>query len=260
MLRLEKIRKGFDALPQPVIKSLSLEIPDGQFCVIIGSNGSGKSTLMRLIQGEYELDHGRIFLGDHDVSKLPLYKRSNEISMVSQDMSVGIVQEMSLLENLALSRMRGQKASFGFFDQDQNFYLEKIKSLGVGLEKYIDQPLKGLSGGQKQMIAFLMALLNTPKLLILDEHCSALDPKSSVMLMEKSAEMVKELELTSLMITHNLKDALAYGDRLIMMHQGEIVEDFNAAQKAKLTMKELLDLFHYYEDLTYGVGEGSPHV
>lgn len=255
MLTLKNISKSFNRQDRATIQNLSLCVNAEEFCVIIGSNGCGKSTLMRIIQGEYQADSGKIFLEEKDITKMSLSDRANQISMISQDLSVGIVQELTMLENLCLSQLRGQKAKLRCYNQEADFFKQKVASLGVGLEKFLNAPLKGLSGGQKQMVSFIMSLLSKPKLLILDEHCSALDPKASQMLMEKTSEIISQQKLTSLMITHNLKDALTYGDRLMMMHQGKIVEDFSKAEKAKLSIKELLDLFHHYEDLSFGVKE-----
>ncbi len=237
MLKLEKIKKTFPGGFEPVLKGIDLTLSPGEFCIVIGSNGSGKSTLMRSISGEYSVDSGKI-----------LVKGKALIASVTQDINQGTIAEMTLLENMVLSKLLGKKASFNFYQQQMAEVAVIVKELGIGLENYIDQPLKHLSGGQRQIIATLMAINSKPKILLLDEHTSALDPKMQKLLMEYTANAIAKNNITSLMITHKLDDALRYGDRLIMLHQGQIVFDVNAEEKRALDINKLLELFHIYED------------
>lgn len=240
MLSLRKITKSFPGRFSAIIKSLDLEISPEEFCVIIGSNGSGKSTLMRCISKEYSIDSGSISS-----------KRNLTIAAVTQDISKGTISEMTLLENFHLSKLIGKSASFKFYNNDRNEAYALFKELNIGLEKYIDQTLGALSGGQRQMIATLMAINSNPDILLLDEHTSALDPNSQKLLMEYTAKSIKDKKITSIMITHRLDDAIRYGNRLIMLHEGEIVFDIKGKEKQELNVEQLLKLFHKYEDLSY---------
>ncbi len=242
MLRLENIYKSFPHHFEPILKGINLEIQEGEFCVILGSNGSGKSSLLKTITGEYALDSGKIFLASQEISSWPLYKRAKMISSVAQDITKGTVQEMTLLENMVLSSLRGKSGVLRFYHNKKDEMESLIQELGLGLEKYIMQPLHILSGGQRQSIATLMATLSDPLLLVLDEHTSALDPKTQSHLMEYTAQKVKNKKLTTLMVTHHLKDALRYGDRLIIMNRGEIVLDVKEG-KENLCIDDLLQKY-----------------
>lgn len=248
MLILKTIFKSFPSAFKPVLRGISLQLAAGDFCVIVGSNGSGKSTLLKTISGEYSCDAGQIILDGQEITQRALYERATMISGVVQDITKGIIPEMTLLENLALSQLRQEKASLRFYRTRQEALTQKVIELGLGLERYLDTLMGSLSGGQRQMMALVMATLARPKLLLLDEHCSALDPKSSLMLMKYTATLVAQQQLTTLMITHNLHDALIYGNRLIMLHQGEIVLDISGEKKKELTVEKLLAMFHHYED------------
>ena len=237
MLKLNKLIKSFAGKFDPVLKGIDLSLKSGEFCVIIGSNGSGKSTLMRCISGEYEVDKGTIETNKNAV-----------ISSITQDINKGTIPEMTLLENISLSRIANKSASLKLYKQNKDKIISIIKDLNLGLESYIDQPLSALSGGQRQMIATLMAFSSSPEILLLDEHTSALDPKHQQLLMEYTANHIKQHNITSLMITHKLEDAVRYGNRLIMLHQGHIVLDLNEKEKQKLDANSLLKLFHQHED------------
>ncbi len=254
MLCLKNISKSFPSVFEPVLKNINLELKTGDFCVVIGSNGSGKSTLIKTVSGEYSSDSGTLFLNNQNITNLSLHKRAKFISSVAQDVSKGVVQEMTLLENLALSQKRGYPATYSFYKRQSEFLREKVASLGLGLENYLHTPLSQLSGGQRQMIATLMATLNSPPLLLLDEHCSALDPKTQSMVMEYTADIINKQNITALMITHHLGDAIRYGNRLLMLHQGAVVLDVQDAQKQTLKISTLLDLFHRYEDTVLAEG------
>jgi putative tryptophan/tyrosine transport system ATP-binding protein len=247
MLQLKDIVKIFPTIDEPVLNGINLELQQGDFCVLIGSNGSGKSTLMKTIAGEYLPTTGTIFLNNQNISTLKVTQRSSYISSVSQDITLGTTGEMTLLENLMLSLMRGKKARLSSYRQGIALLKEKIAALGLGLENYFETPLANLSGGQRQMIATVMATFSEPALLLLDEHCSALDPRMQTKIMEYTSMSIQKQKLTALMITHNLKDAIQYGNRLIMLHQGKIALDLNGEQKAKLTIGTLLNLFQQKE-------------
>ncbi len=247
MLKLHKITKSFPLVFEPILKDISLELKEGDFAVLIGSNGSGKTTLFKTISGEYLPDIGQILLDNCDITRLPTYKRAKLISSVSQDVTKGTIQEMSVLENMALSHMRDKKSSFKSYKKLLPLLKEEIISLKLGFEKYLDTPLAALSGGQRQLIATIMAMSSHPALLLLDEHCSALDPKTQETLMAYTNKSILEQNKTALMITHNIKDVLAYGNRLLMLHQGKIVADLDASQKQKLSLNDLLHMFQKEE-------------
>ncbi|MDR1031865.1 MAG: ATP-binding cassette domain-containing protein [Holosporales bacterium] len=242
MLKISGVTKSFSGVFEPVLKGIDLSLKEGEFCTLIGANGSGKSTLMKIISGEYFADSGEI-------------RRSGTVSQVVQDVNKGTIPSMTMLENIALGRTKTPR--FSFYKRHKNEIIDKVKSLNIGLEKFIDQPIGVLSGGQRQIIATLMALNSDGKILLLDEHTSALDPKMQLLLMEYTAKSVRELGLTTLMITHNMEDAVKYGDRLIMMHKGRIVVDVNGRKKSNLKIHSLLEMFHKFEDqnLLHGGGE-----
>ncbi|MDR3179851.1 MAG: ATP-binding cassette domain-containing protein [Holosporaceae bacterium] len=239
MLQLNNVSKSFSGIFEPVLKEINLSVAEGEFCTVIGANGSGKSTLMKIISGEHLADSGKI-------------KKNGDVTQVVQDVNKGTIPSMTMLENIALSRMKTPR--FSFYKRHKNEIVDKIRSLNIGLEKFIDQPLSVLSGGQRQTIATLMALNSGRKILLLDEHTSALDPKMQKMLMEYTARSIRELGLTTLMITHNMEEAVKYGDRLIMMHNGRIVFDLKGSKKSQLKIQSLLEMFHKFEDqnLLYG--------
>lgn len=248
MLTLQNITKVFPFTSEPILKSVSLQLNEGEFTVLIGGNGSGKSTLLKIIQGEYKPEEGEIFLNKANITLNSLTQRARDISVVSQDVHSGTVKELTLLENLALGLMRGDKANFVSLSKKREECILLIKELNLGLEKYLDSPIMNLSGGQKQMLAFVIATALLPKILLLDEPCSALDPKTSKFLMEFAEKKIRENKLTSLMVTHSLSDALQYGDRLVMLKEGKIIFDVSGHEKKNLTLQNLLDLYHQRED------------
>lgn len=248
MLKIKNLLKSFPYSFEPTLNKINLEIQTGEFCVIIGSNGSGKSTLFKLINGEYAADAGNVLLNSEEITSKSLYYRSQYISSVTQNISSGVVEEMTLLENMALSFMRGKKAKMGNYEVYKEASVQALKKVNLGLEKHLDKSLASLSGGQKQAVATVMAIESSPKLLLLDEHTSALDPKISKKLMEYTAESVYNHNTTCMMITHNLEDALRYGNRVIMLHKGNIVFDVSGNDKNSLKVADLLGLFHEYED------------
>lgn len=233
MINISKAIKSFQGLFRPVLNEVNLTLEKGDFCVLIGTNGSGKSTLLKLISGEYSADSGEI-------------RCKGNVAQVTQDINLGTVPEITVLENIALSEAKPPKLLF--YNRYRNIATHKLKELGVGLENYIDQPMKMLSGGQKQMVATLIAINSGCKILLLDEHTSALDPKTQVILMDYTTKQIAQRNLTTIMVTHKMDDAIKYGNRLMMMHQGKIVMDIHKEQKQSLTVQNLLTLFYQYED------------
>lgn len=242
MLVLNNVTKCFPGAFEPTLKEINLSLKDGEFCVVIGSNGSGKSTLMKVSSGEYIPSTGSV-------------TRKGMAAQVVQDINQGTIPAMTLLENIALSQMRYKKPKLGFYTRYTDEIINKIRKLEMGLESYLDQPLSNLSGGQRQIIATLMAINSGAQILLLDEHTSALDPKMQVMLMEYTATSIAQLKLTTMMITHRMDDAIKYGNRLIMLHKGRIVLNLAGSDKAQLKVQELLALFHKYEDESLLAGE-----
>ncbi|MDF2965274.1 MAG: transporter ATP-binding protein [Rickettsiaceae bacterium] len=254
MLELIDITKSFPGRFEPTLKSINLEIHKGEFCVIIGSNGSGKSTLMRCISGEYKVDHGRININGENFT---YRNRSKLIATVVQDVNKGTIPELSLLENMVFSMGRRSSPKLTMYRKFKEEISDQIKELNLRLEAFIDTPLATLSGGQRQMVATIMAVNSKPEILLLDEHTSALDPRTQSLLMEFTASTIRNNKLTSLMITHKLDDAIKFGNRLIMLHQGRIVMDVKGQEKTSLTIDQLIALFHKYEDLTLQTNLGG---
>lgn len=253
MLKIKNLTKSFKGSYEPVLKGISFELRPGDFCIFIGSNGSGKTTLFKTISSEYEANKGHIYFSGKDMT---MRNRMPYIASVVQDINQGTVPEMTLLENIVLSQMRNDVARLLFYNRHREKVKMQLKSLGIGLETEIDLPLKNLSGGQRQMVATLMALESSAPLLLLDEHTAALDPKMQKKLMHYTAAAIKKRETTTLMITHKLDDAIFYGNRLIMLHQGRIVLDVSGNDKKAFTIQSLLALFHQYEDETLLQGRG----
>ncbi len=233
MIVLKNVTKSFHAVFAPVLNAINLSLHDGEFCIVIGANGSGKSTLLKIIGNEYLPDAGTVEV-------------QGKVAQVVQDVNLGAVPKMTLLENMALSHLK--KPRLAFYSRYKTEISDKIKTLGIGLETYIDKPLQFLSGGQRQAIATLMAITSGCNVLLLDEHTSALDPKMQALLMEYTAAHIVERGLTTVMITHKMEDAIRYGDRLIMLHQGKIVLDISGGDKKALKAANLLALFHQYQD------------
>ncbi|MDF1678619.1 MAG: ATP-binding cassette domain-containing protein [Legionellaceae bacterium] len=244
MLTLHHLYKSFEGQPKPILNGVHLEVREGEFCVLIGSNGSGKSTLMKCMTGEYALDSGEIRMYQRALSEKA---RSRHIAIVTQNLAEGTIGELTLLENMVLSLLRGVRVKPYFYGRYRNKARAFISALGMGLEAYLDTPLQSLSGGQQQMIATIMAIASKPEILLLDEHTSALDPSTQQKLMALTADTIKTQGMTAFMITHQLSDALKYGSRLVMLHQGKVVLDLNAAEKARLSPSDLLALYRQYE-------------
>lgn len=218
---------------------------DGDFVTIIGGNGAGKSTLLNVVSGVYPLDSGQIELADQDVTRFPEYKRAAFIGRVFQDPMMGTASEMSIEENLSMAKRRGQRRSLapGLRGNERENYVHILKQLGLGLESRLKDKVGLLSGGQRQALTLLMATIKKPDLLLLDEHTAALDPTTATKVLELTDELVRENKLSTLMVTHNMKDALTYGNRLIMLDRGRIIADIPGEVKASLQVSDLLDLF-----------------
>ncbi len=248
MLKLENISKTFNPgtiNEKKALSGLSLQLAPGDFVTVIGGNGAGKSTMLNAIAGVWPVDEGRIVLDGNDITALPEYKRASLIGRVFQDPMMGTAPNMQLEENLALALRRGQKRGlrWGVTREERAAYREVLKSLGLGLEERMTAKVGLLSGGQRQAVTLLMASLKKPKLLLLDEHTAALDPATAAKVLELSDKIVEENQLTTLMITHNMSDAIRHGNRLIMMNEGRIILDVRGEEKAHLTVKELVDKF-----------------
>lgn len=244
MLQLQNINKSFSQMATPALRNINLKFRAGEYCIILGSNGSGKSTLFKIISGEYKTDSGKILLNGKNITKKQMHQRAALISGVSQDITKGTVQNMTLLENISLSMIRGKKSRLTFFKNHTKAISERIKLLDLNLEKYIHNKMSSLSGGQRQAIATLMAIYPVPNLLLLDEHTSALDPQSREKIMKFTDNSIKKHNITSLMITHNIDDAVKYGNRLIIMHHGKVAYDIKGKEKNKLTGNDILNTLH----------------
>ncbi|MDR0355232.1 MAG: ATP-binding cassette domain-containing protein [Deltaproteobacteria bacterium] len=228
------------------LNGLDLKVEPGQFVCIIGSNGAGKTTLLRCISGSSPPDSGRTILNDSDITMWPEHKRAKLIGRVFQDPLAGTCASMTIEENMALANRRGRDRGFkaGVSRPEKEVFRSSLAKLGLGLEMRMTDQVGLLSGGQRQSLTLLMANLITPKLLLLDEHTASLDPKTAVLIMDLTCALVEEGRITTLMITHNMQQAINYGNRLIMMHHGRIILDFDEQDKKKLTVKDLLQ--HFY--------------
>ncbi len=248
MLKLEHLYKTFNpgTINEKIaLSDLSLHLKPGDFVTVIGGNGAGKSTMLNAIAGVWAVDSGRIILDGEDITALPEHKRAKLIGRVFQDPMMGTAPNMQLEENLALALRRGQRRglSWGVTKAEREIYREKLKSLNLGLEDRMTVKVGLLSGGQRQALTLLMASLQKPKLLLLDEHTAALDPSTAAKVLELSDRIVAENQLTAMMITHNMSDAIRHGNRLIMMNEGSIILDISGEEKKKLTKQMLMEKF-----------------
>ena len=248
MLDLSHVCKTFNPgtiHEKKALVDFSLHLNPGDFVTVIGGNGAGKSTFLNAVAGVWPVDSGRIVLDDEDITHLPEHKRAVHIGRVFQDPILGTAPNMQIEENLALAFRRGQKRGlrWGITQKERELYREKLETLGLGLEDRMTVKVGLLSGGQRQALTLLMASLKKPKLLLLDEHTAALDPVTAAKVLELSDRIISENALTALMITHNMKDAIRHGNRLIMMDQGHIILDISGQDKMKLTKQDLMDRF-----------------
>ena len=248
MLRIENVTKVFNAgtvNEKIALRGLNLHLKEGEFVTVIGGNGAGKSTMLNAVAGVWGVDSGKITIGGVDVTHLPEHKRAKHIGRVFQDPMMGTAATMWIEENLALAARRGNPRTLrsGITKAEREEYREQLKILDLGLEDRMTSKVGLLSGGQRQALTLLMATLQKPKLLLLDEHTAALDPKTAAKVLEVTQKIVEKNGLTTMMITHNMRDAIAYGNRLIMMYDGHIVVDVSGEEKKNLTMEQLLSLF-----------------
>ena len=249
MLKIDHIVKVFNAgtvNEKTALNGLTLHLDEGDFCTVIGGNGAGKSTMLNAVAGVFQVDQGSIVIDGIDVTKLPEHKRAKYIGRVFQDPMTGTAATMQIEENLALAKRRGKKRSLrpGITKAEREEYKELLKILDLGLEDRLTSKVGLLSGGQRQALTLLMASLVKPKLLLLDEHTAALDPKTAAKVLEATEKIVNRDHLTTLMITHNMKDAIAHGNRLIMMKDGQVILDISGEEKKKLTVEDLLEKFN----------------
>lgn len=248
MLEIKNISKTFNPgtiNEKKALDDVSLTFNDGDFITVIGGNGAGKSTLLNMVAGVYPVDCGNIIINGVDVTKLPEYKRAKYIGRVFQDPMTGTAADMQIDENLALAARRGTFRSLksGITSKEKTEYKELLKTLDLGLEDRLTSKVGLLSGGQRQALTLLMATLKKPQILLLDEHTAALDPKTAEKVLALSDKIIAENKLTALMVTHNMKDAIAHGNRLIMMNNGRIILDISGEEKKKLTVEDLLHEF-----------------
>ena len=248
MLEIKEIWKTFNAgtvNEKQALRGVSLTLNDGDFCTVIGGNGAGKSTMLNAVAGTFPVDAGTISIGGTDVTHLPEFKRAKFIGRVFQDPMMGTAPTMQIDENLALAARRGQSRGlkWGITKAEKEHYQELLHGLDLGLEDRLTSKVGLLSGGQRQALTLLMASLQKPKLLLLDEHTAALDPATAAKVLELSDQIVAENNLTAMMITHNMSDAIAHGNRIIMMNAGQIILDIRGEEKKHLTKEILLRKF-----------------
>ena len=253
MLELKNLYKTFNAgtvNEKRAIDGLDLTLEDGDFVTIIGGNGAGKSTTLNLIAGVFPADQGNIILDGVDITRLPEHKRAKYLGRVFQDPMMGTAATMGIEENLALANRRGQRRTLrpGITAQEREKFRKQLAALGLGLEDRMTSKVGLLSGGQRQALTLLMATLKKPRLLLLDEHTAALDPKTADKVLQITEEIVARDKLTTLMVTHNMKRAIQYGNRLIMMDAGKVVVDIRGEEKKNLTVRDLLEKFKIDND------------
>ena len=248
MLKITGLEKTFEAgtiNEKKALCGIDLTLSEGDFVTVIGGNGAGKSTLLNAIAGVFPIDKGHIFLGDQEITRLPEHKRARLLGRVFQDPMMGTAADMGLQENLALAYRRGQHRTlkWGITKMERAFFREQLLQLELGLEHRMGTKAGLISGGQRQALTLLMATLKKPNLLLLDEHTAALDPKTAAKVLELSDKIIAEHHLTAMMVTHNMRDAIRHGNRLIMMDSGRIILDISGEEKKRLTVEELLERF-----------------
>lgn len=248
MIELKNITKIFHkgtVNENKAISNLNIKVDKGDFVTVIGSNGAGKSTMLNLVAGYLLPDEGNVIISEEDVTHMSDFKRASFIGKVFQDPLSGTAGSLTIEENLAIAKKRGQTRWFGkgVKTSDKEIFKERLSILGLGLENRLQDTVGLLSGGQRQSLTLLMATLVQPEILLLDEHTAALDPKTAAKVIELTEYFVKEYNLTAMMVTHNMKQALTLGNRIIMMHNGEIVLDIKSPERDKLTIQDLLEMF-----------------
>jgi len=248
MLTCTNVKKTFDygqVTEKKVLHGVNFELSNNDFVTMIGGNGAGKSTILNAVAGVFGVDNGSIHIDERNVTRLPEHRRAKYIGRVFQDPRMGTVAGMTIEENLAIAYRRGKMRTFrwGTSRKERGFFKEQLEQLGLGLENRIKAKVGTLSGGQRQAITLLMATIQKPKVLLLDEHTAALDPKTAKIVLDLTNKLVRENNLTTLMVTHNMKDALASGNRLMMMHAGNIILDVQGEEKAGMKVPDLLAMF-----------------
>lgn len=248
MLKMNNIHKTFNPgtiNEKKALTNLNLTLNPGDFVTVIGGNGAGKSTLLNTIAGVYPIDEGSILIDNKDVTNLTEYRRAVDIGRVFQDPMMGTAANMNIEENLALANRRGKRRSlsWGIHKSERGMFHQMLKVFDLGLEERLTSKVGLLSGGQRQALTLLMATLQKPKILLLDEHTAALDPKTAAKVLELSDQIIAKHNLTAMMVTHNMKDAITHGNRLIMMHNGTIILDVAGEEKQQLTVEKLLQQF-----------------
>ncbi|NLZ82108.1 MAG: ATP-binding cassette domain-containing protein, partial [Clostridiales bacterium] len=243
MLNISNLYKTFNlgtVNEKQVLNGLDLELKDKDFVTVIGGNGAGKSTILNMIAGVHYPDKGSIVLDDEDITFIPEYKRAKYLGRVFQDPMMGTASNMEIEENLALAYRRGKRRGLGWgiTKEEKEIYVDKLKELDLGLEERLSTKVGLLSGGQRQALTLLMAALRKPKLLLLDEHTAALDPKTAQKVLELSEQIIADNSLTALMVTHNMKNAIQYGNRLIMMYEGRVIYDVSGEEKKNLKVND----------------------
>ncbi len=254
MLEIREISKTFNAgtvNEKKALDHLSLRLEEGDFVTVIGGNGAGKSTMLNAVAGVWTVDEGSIFIDSVDVTKLAEYRRAKYLGRVFQDPMTGTAASMQIEENLALASRRGAMRTLkrGISRKEREIYRKKLQILDLGLEDRLTTKVGLLSGGQRQALTLLMATLKKPKLLLLDEHTAALDPKTAAKVLDATDRIVSQDRLTTLMITHNMKDAIVHGNRLVMMYEGHIIYDVSGEEKKRL---QVSDLLHKFEEVSGG--------
>jgi putative ABC transport system ATP-binding protein len=252
MLEVKNIQKTFNkgtVNEKQALRGVSITLNDGDFTTIIGGNGAGKSTLLNAIAGVWPVDDGQLIIDGQDITRLPEYKRAKFLGRVFQDPMTGTAATMGIDENMALAFRRGGSRTLrpGITADERKLFEEQLTRLGLGLQTRMTSKVGLLSGGQRQAITLLMSTLKKPKLLLLDEHTAALDPKTAHKVLDLTNEIVEEQKLTALMVTHNMKDAIQLGNRLVMMHEGRIIYDVSGEEKKRLTVEDLL---HKFEEVS----------
>lgn len=248
MLTIENLKKVFNrnTVDEKIaIDGISFDLQKGEFVTVIGSNGAGKTTLLNLIAGTYLPDEGRIFIDGEDVTALPEHQRAKYLGRIFQNPLMGTASSMTVEENLSLAEFRGRPRglSWGVTKKQRKQYKELLRLIGLGLEERLSDRVSLLSGGQRQCLTLLMATLSLPKLLLLDEHTASLDPKTAERVIELTNRIVREHELTTIMVTHNMSQAITLGDRMIMLHEGKIQFDVKGEEKKRLTVEEVVRRF-----------------
>lgn len=248
MLEIQNVHKTFNlgTINEKIaLNGVNLNLNPGDFVTIIGGNGAGKSTTLNAIAGVWPIDEGNIIVDGVDLTRLSEHKRAVHLGRVFQDPMIGTAATMSIEENMAIAARRGEHRGFrwGISKKEREQYKEQLKELNLGLEERLSSKVGLLSGGQRQAITLLMAAMKKPKLLLLDEHTAAFDPKTAAKVLEISDKIIEENQLTAMMVTHNMKDAIAHGNRLIMMHEGRVIYDVSGEEKKKLHVSDLLAKF-----------------